>query len=191
MNKDKIQRMRNLVSGNYGDKTKSSIGYKTYNKKRHEGEQWEESGKTWVVKNGIKQSISKIKKHIDKIPITCPKCEKTRLNHPAHKKMYLVHKHCLNCQNKFEFSLREKGEYDAWFIAEIKKNFTYWAEEKTSLFNAWLESTDVNRAITESGEVEAWSKLSVKAKEDVKIKFEEWIKSEEEKVDEILKTEEN
>ena len=34
MDKNKIQRMRNLVSGDYGAKTKTSSGYRKYNHKK-------------------------------------------------------------------------------------------------------------------------------------------------------------
>ena len=51
--KQKIQRMRNLATGDYGSKTKASSGYTSYEKKRSEGDVWEENDKTWTIKNGI------------------------------------------------------------------------------------------------------------------------------------------
>ena len=50
----KVQRMRNIVTGNYNKSVKIQTGYKT-KKKYSEGDIWEEGNKTWTIKNGIKQ----------------------------------------------------------------------------------------------------------------------------------------
>ena len=56
-----VQRMRNIVMKKHGDKTQSQIGYEN-NIQRKEGDMWEEQGKTWTIKNGIKRSIPKLSK---------------------------------------------------------------------------------------------------------------------------------
>ena len=60
MDKKGIQRMRNLVSGNASNKTKVSTGYGKKRIVRSEGDTWEIKGKTWTIKNGIRQTVSKL-----------------------------------------------------------------------------------------------------------------------------------
>ena len=49
ISEQKFQRMRNLVSGNYGAKKKISTGFTTTKINHVEGDVWEESGKTWTI----------------------------------------------------------------------------------------------------------------------------------------------
>ena len=185
--KDKIQRMRNLVSGNYGDKTKASSGYRKYNDRREEGDIWEEDGKTWTIKNGIKQNktkLSEARKEM-KIPLQCPKC-KTSMRNSAHKKMYRLYKHCLLCQTKFERNLYIKDKYKDWFQNEVEKNFNSWTEYQQKRFNTWFESLDSKHYIAESGDIEDWTSLTKETKKDIKKKFQDWIDSEKDKTNKLL-----
>lgn len=43
-----------------------------------EGERWEENGKTWTIKNGLRQSISVL--DAARMPHWCPKCSKPMNN---------------------------------------------------------------------------------------------------------------
>ena len=54
-----IQRMRNIVSGNTAERTRVQAGYQKQSVEHGEGDVWEESGKTWTIKNGIKQTVTK------------------------------------------------------------------------------------------------------------------------------------
>ena len=71
----KVQRMRNIVNKDYTKSVNTQVGYKA-SEKKVEGDVWEESGKTWTIKNGITQSISKMQSVRDfvKMPLTCPNC---------------------------------------------------------------------------------------------------------------------
>ena len=61
LSKNKVQRMRNLVTGDYTSKTVAQSGYsKTSSTKKIEGDIWEERGKQWTIKEGIKQTITKL-----------------------------------------------------------------------------------------------------------------------------------
>ena len=57
-----VDRMRNLIKGNVNDSSESQIGYKKKKKEYKEGDIWTENQKTWTIKNGIKQTISKLDK---------------------------------------------------------------------------------------------------------------------------------
>ena len=116
-----VDRMRNLIKGNANASSETQIGYKKSQIERKEGDIWEENKKTWTIKNGIKQTISKldnIKKEIF-IPLCCPNCGKVmkkRLDKPN----YRVHKKCHDCVIEFEHKLKIKGKYK-----EYKENLKY------------------------------------------------------------------
>ena len=87
-----VQRMRNILTKNAGDKTTSQIGYTREYIERKEGDVWEVDGKQWTIKNGIKQTTTKldgIRKRIT-MPLTCPKCKQAMTNR-LDKVMYPIH----------------------------------------------------------------------------------------------------
>ena len=54
-----VERMRNLITGKNGKKTTLGIGYTKKQKHHEEGDVWEEDGRTWTIKEGVKQNITK------------------------------------------------------------------------------------------------------------------------------------
>ena len=57
-----VQRLRNLIQGKYGEKTRSSVGFTTPQEFYSEGDIWESDGRTWTIKDGIKQNLTKFDK---------------------------------------------------------------------------------------------------------------------------------
>ena len=57
-----VERVRNLVNKDYTRKTKLQVGYQKKFTRHKEGDVWEENGKKWTIKNGIKQNITKLDK---------------------------------------------------------------------------------------------------------------------------------
>ena len=57
-NQADVQRIRNIVNKDYTSKTKSQSGYKRSSKRHKEGDIWEEGGKQWTIKNGLKQNLT-------------------------------------------------------------------------------------------------------------------------------------
>tara|TARA_Y100000401_G_scaffold86283_1_gene71615 strand:- start:46 stop:630 length:585 start_codon:yes stop_codon:yes gene_type:complete len=172
ISEQKVQRMRNLVTGNYGAKTKISTGFTTTKVKRKEGDVWEENGKTWTIKDGIKQTISKLdeaRKAI-RIPLECPKCGDPRMTHPAYKKMYLKFGMCFKCVAKFEKDLREAGKYEEYVTKISKASSESWIKHMTEEYQDWLNSKDSNSYITEAGDIENWT--GGESKEKLQEKFE-------------------
>jgi hypothetical protein len=108
-----VQRMRNLITKDYGAKTGVQIGYTKEYVERKEGDVWEENQKTWTIKNGIKQTISKLDsvKKILQLPLVCPKCSKHMKNFEMNRKMYSIHKMCYDCVIEFETELKRLGKY--------------------------------------------------------------------------------
>jgi len=154
----KVQRMRNLATKNYGAKTTIQSGYNKKSSKKSEGDVWEEKGKTWTIKNGIKQSITKLdsaRTHM-RMPTHCPKCN-TRMRNSAHKFMYVRFKHCLHCQTKFEFKLEDDGKYNDWKNDRLNNNFSKWLNTIEGEFDEFMKSRKSQKQITESGHIEDWS----------------------------------
>ena len=55
-----VQRVRNIVNKDFTSKTKLQTGYKKAYEHHVEGDVWEDKGKKWTIKNGLKQNITKL-----------------------------------------------------------------------------------------------------------------------------------
>jgi uncharacterized protein (UPF0128 family) len=87
--KSDVQRMRNIITGKTGDRTQILGGWENKIEEHKEGDAWEEDGKKWTIKNGIKQSITKLDKfkHLISLPLTCPSFKKPMKADELNKKM--------------------------------------------------------------------------------------------------------
>ena len=58
-----VERLRNLVKGKHGDRSTMGIGYNGETQEDHkEGDVWEEKGKTWTIRDGIRENVTKLDK---------------------------------------------------------------------------------------------------------------------------------
>ena len=155
-NKKDVQRARNLITGNSSASTGIQIGYKTKQKNYKEGDVWKEGRKTWTIKNGIKQTISKldsIKKEVF-VPLCCPKCSKV-MKHWLDKDNYKAHKTCHDCVIEFEHKLMIEGKYEDYKKElKAKNELSIVNDLESYLLNA-VNSTN-NGFVSEQGEVERW-----------------------------------
>jgi hypothetical protein len=55
-----VERLRNLVKGKYGERTTMGTGYTKAKEFHNEDDVWEEDGRQWTIKNGIRQNITKL-----------------------------------------------------------------------------------------------------------------------------------
>lgn len=169
-----VERIRNLVKKDFTAKTKSQSGYKKTNKIHSEGDTWEEGGKQWTIKNGLKQNITKLdaaKKAIQ-IPLTCPKCSKS-MSHHLDKKIFKVNKMCFDCLLDYEAELRKNGMYEEYVNHSRKGNIKFFIQELEQQFTEALDSED--SFVTEQGDVEEWKVNKTKEKEQFTEKFQEYI----------------
>jgi len=60
-----VQRMRNLITKDYTAKTTTQVGYTKTQIDHKEGDIWEEKGKTWTIRDGIKENVTKLDKKKD------------------------------------------------------------------------------------------------------------------------------
>lgn len=154
-----VQRMRNLITKDYGAKTGVQIGYTKENIERKEGDVWEENQKTWTIKNGIKMTISKLDsvKKILQLPLTCPKCNKAMKDFEVNRKMYSIHKMCLGCVVEFESELKRLGKYEEYERNIIKKGIIVYIQELENLMLEIAITDSDESFVTEAGDIEKWS----------------------------------
>ncbi len=156
-NKKDVNRMRNLITGKVGESSGIQIGYKKKQKEYKEGDVWTENKKTWTIKNGIKQTISKldsIKKEVF-MPLCCPECGKV-MKGQLDKPNYKIHKKCLNCVIEHEGKLKlTEGKYEKYLKElEIKNKLEILNNIESSL----IEIANISNQgyVSEKGEVERW-----------------------------------
>lgn len=151
-----VQRMRNIITGKTGDRTQILGGWENKIEEHKEGDTWEEDGKKWTIKNGIKQSITKLDKfkHLVSLPLTCPTCKKPMKADELNKKMYSVHKMCLNCVVDMEAKLKLEGRYEEYEKNILNMNKNASLEEFEMALDSWLEEKDT--FVTEQGDIESW-----------------------------------
>ena len=152
-----LRRIRNLYEGKLNSNTNVQIGYQKQEQTHTEGETWEENGKKWTIRNGIKQTISNldlVKKDI-LMPFSCPKCSrpmKKRLD----KKFYKIHKRCFECVLEAENEIRNKGLWETYEKNIMKSNVLDALQDlKFELYDLVEQSN--NDYITESGDIESWN----------------------------------
>jgi hypothetical protein len=171
-----VTRMRNLVTGKYDEQTRNQVGYSSTQVQREEGETWEELGKTWTMKNGVKQTISKLdslRKSLQ-TPLACPTCEEP-LNYWLHKKIYRIHGFCYNCLLKYEALLKKTGRYEIYLKQLQENNLNVFLTD----LEAWTLTlvNSVNTYVTEAGDIEEWTDVSKESKQELLIKLQDYIKA--------------
>jgi predicted nucleic-acid-binding Zn-ribbon protein len=162
-----VQRVRNIVNKDFTAKTKSQVGYQKTYQSHSEGDVWEESGKQWTIKNGIKQNITKLDtaKKATRLPLRCPKCGGP-MKHWLAKKMYYIHGFCFDpCTVEFEASLQKAGLYEAYEKKMMSGNISNFIKD----IEAWVFESlgSSNSVVTEDGVVEDWGGMSNSYKDKI------------------------
>ena len=151
-----VERLRNLIQGKYGEKTRSSVGFTKADETYVEGDIWEVDGRTWTIKEGIKQNITKLDKakkaHLK--PLLCPSCSKI-MKKRNDKPAYNLHKKCFDCVALDEHKMRVEGTFDA----HSEKLHNEEIDNNLEVFKAYVktkleESND--SFVSEDGDVEKW-----------------------------------
>jgi hypothetical protein len=156
-NKD-VQRMRNIISKQAGNKTCVQVGYNKKHTDYEEGSIWEERGKQWTIKNGLKQTITRFDEIKRKIftPLTCPKCLKPMSKGHIDKYMYSIHKICSDCVFEYETRLKIEGKFEEYSKDIIKQGISYHIKEMESVLLELLMGQSDESFVTEAGDIETW-----------------------------------
>lgn len=173
--KSDVERIRNIVKKDFTSKTKIQSGYKKHSKRHKEGDIWEEAGKTWTIRNGIKQNITKLDaaKKAARIPLTCPKCGGPMRHHLA-KKMYKIHGFCFDpCTVEYEAELRKNGLYEQYEKRMMEGNMKAFVKDLEQWLLSQLEND--TSIVTEQGVIEDWKNDSAKVNEVLKQRVYEYI----------------
>lgn len=150
-----VQRLRNLVQGKYGESTTMGTGYQKAKEFHDEGDIWEEDGRTWTIKNGIKQNITKLDKAKEGIvlPLFCPSCSRTMKPH-LDKRWFVMYGHCFDCQVDFEANLKKQGKLQEFEDQVVNTNIDGVTKDLEIWFNELIN--EKQEFITEAGDIEKW-----------------------------------
>lgn len=171
-----VNRVRNLVNKDFTKRTTIGTGYSKKREKHSEGDIWEEDGRTWTIKNGVKQNITKLDsaKKAHQTPLTCPNCGGP-MKHWLAKKMYKIHGFCFDpCTVEMEANLRKAGLYEEYEKNMMQGNMQAWAKG----LEQWVQD-QINQSmtfVTEEGDVEDWKGGTVKRNDDLVKGMNEYLK---------------
>jgi len=151
-----VQRMRNIIGGKAGDRTQIQSGWEKNGKDYEEGDIWEENGKTWTIKNGIKMSVTKFDKIKDLVlmPLCCPECNNLMKINEYNKKMWGIHRKCFDCVVKMESEIKRLGKWDEYCANIMNRNKDAELNDLEIALEQWVDEQD--SFISEQGEVEKW-----------------------------------
>ena len=151
-----VERMRNLIKGKTGESAELQVGYKAKKEDHKEGDIWEEGGKKWTIKDGIKQTYTKLDKVKKEaiLPLFCPNCG-TLMKHRNDTKMYKIHKKCFNCVMDMEMDIKLNGDFESYERNIVANNAeSYLKDLEHHLLE--LLNTSNSQFVSEKGEVERW-----------------------------------
>lgn len=166
-----VQRMRNIITGDTGAATGTQAGYEKQQTEHNEGDTWEESGRIWTIKDGIKRTVSKLDKFkkLVVLPISCPSCEQPMKINEYNKKMYAIHGMCLDCVAKMETKLRIEGKYDEYVSKIMNSNKNKEVDDFEAAIQEWLK-TQNETFVSEAGDIETWKGGKISEEEIKSIK---------------------
>tara|TARA_R110000824_G_scaffold258175_3_gene447201 strand:+ start:1826 stop:2464 length:639 start_codon:yes stop_codon:yes gene_type:complete len=165
-----VERMRNLIKGKAGNSSEIQIGYTKKIEEHKEGDIWTENKKTWTIKKGIKQTVSKLDKMRKEtlMPLCCPECNNV-MKKSLDKSCYKTHKKCLNCIVESEKQLMYKSMREASGVEKLQPLENYQKSKrinkiKTNIARiddlelAYIEKITQSKKgyISEQGDVERW-----------------------------------
>jgi len=138
-------------------------GYEKSNISHKEGDVWEEDKKTWTIKNGIKQTISKLDDFNSKIfvPILCPICNNT-MKKRLDPKFYNLFNMCMDCKIKEDTNLQISGNFTKYETEMVNKNKIGWVTDLEHQLNDMIDKHDSEYIFNEFGDTERLDKNMTK-----------------------------
>lgn len=151
-----VQRMRNIITGRTGDRTQVQSGWQKTIIKHKEGDVWEDSGKIWTIKNGIKQTVTKLDefKKLVVLPLACPSCKKAMKVNNLNKRSYSHYGVCLDCAIEHETKMKISGVYEEKMEKDGNAYLNSVVEDMEKALEAWYKSEE--SFVNEQGDVENW-----------------------------------
>jgi hypothetical protein len=125
--------------------------------KRVEGERWKEGNKEWIMKDGIKQSVSLLESA--RMPWWCPKCS-ISMSHRFDRRFYYLRGWCYNCNIEWEGKMRLDGTWPAFEKRAVRENEKSYLREKIKEHQEYMRTFKVPTAHFEDGRYEELAPLS-------------------------------
>lgn len=171
--KKDVQRARNLVTGNTNARTTEGVGYTKKYEHHKEGDVWEENGRKWTIKNGLKQNITKMDKFkkMGKFPLFCPECGNLMKKH-LDKKVFPAYQKCFDCVVDYEAELQKQGKSEEYFNSLKNQHVQSAIDGYKEFMKDQMNQSNANY-VTEAGDVENWN--GGKSKEELKRELQEGI----------------
>jgi len=154
--KSDLHRARNLVTGNTGARTTEGVGYTKKHNHYKEGDVWEQNDRTWTIKNGLKQNITKMDKFkkMGKMPLFCPVCN-TLMKKNLDKKVFPAYQKCFDCIVDYEAELQKQGKSEEYFQGLRNQHIDGAIENYKLFMEAQMKESNSNY-VTEAGDIESW-----------------------------------
>ncbi len=161
-----VQRMRNIIQKDYTAKTVTQVGYTKTQVEHKEGDVWEENGKKWTIKNGIKQTITRFDelKKVLNLPLTCPSCGKAMKNNTLNKKMWPIHSKCFDCVIAYETDLKRQGKFEEYAKSLISGGVKQYIKDLEDALIDFNNEID-DQFVTEQGDIETWKGKGINKEE--------------------------
>jgi len=152
-----VQRMRNIIKKDYTAKTVTQVGYTKAQTEHKEGDVWEENGKKWTIKNGIKQTVTRFDelKKVINLPIACPSCGKAIKSDKLNKKMWPIHSKCFDCVVAYETELKRQGKFEDYARSLTTKGIKQYIKDLEDALVDFNNELD-DQFVTEQGDIETW-----------------------------------
>jgi len=145
----------------YVTATKKQVDHK-------EGDVWEEQGKTWTIKNGIKRTVSKLEEARKAIlvPMCCPVCERS-MKHQLDEQMWAINGTCFNCLIDMEHEIMKAGKWKEYETAKLTANATSFLKDLKEYLDDEMQDTS-KRYVTEDGMIEKWKDVDTSFIQNIK-----------------------
>jgi len=151
-----VERLRNLVAGKHGSRTTVGVGYQTEQEEIHkEGDVWENKGKTWTIRDGIRENVTKLDKFKQAaVPLFCPKC-KNIMDGQLDPFYYKSFGECVNCRATTETRLKIEGKWESYTNQTFNMEIDHYIKEHLDHFENII-SNGTEGYISENGEIQKW-----------------------------------
>lgn len=137
--------------------------------KRAEGDVWEENGKTWTIKNGLKRTKNKLDeaRRDFRTPMACPECN-AAMKHHLDEKMWTFHKLCFSCVIEMEHKLMKAGKYDEYERDKMMANAGGFMKDLKDYFEDAAIDSNSKSHVTEDGIIEKWKDVDSTRIEEIR-----------------------
>lgn len=152
-----IDFLKKVVTGTYSGHKDFYVIKHINNNIYKEGDIWEENGKTWTIKDGIKQTISPMDMYRLEInmPISCPVCHRN-MNKRLDRRMWVLRRKCFDCVIEEDNQRIIDGTFQEYEKETMSRTAKSFYTDLKEMVHDYIDSNDMKHYVTEAGEIENW-----------------------------------